>query len=117
MENILKKASEAGYHRFVGTKWVSKVEKRGRMYQVSTNTDNETHNGKLWYRLSSVDPHEAICDPIFWQSLGKACGWTNETKLVEDKSPLWKDNAITFFEINLTQGFDDAVGWLNNLIK
>ena len=73
-----------------------------------------------------------VLDPLFWQSLGKACGWkkTDEQLFwlgnIKDKvndysvcgiGELWKYYALRFHEINLTEGWDEAVKWLEDLIK
>lgn len=59
-------------------------------------------------------------DPLFWQALGKACGWEGKDTVIEYSPwviPMWQYNALRFHEINLTQGWDAAVEWLTNLIK
>jgi hypothetical protein len=65
---------------------------------------------------------EIVLMRTFWQSLGKACGWgnakdiyTGEIKIVN--TSVWKNNALKFHEINLTQGWDKAVEYLEDLIK
>lgn len=71
-------------------------------------------------------------DPLFWQALGKACGW-NRTMcmacLKEHKQkndcdagfgayePEWKYHALRFHEINLTSGWDAAITYLSALTK
>lgn len=94
-----------------------------------------------------------ILDPLFWQALGKACGWYVDRQVVytipneqtrqqaeiyvednlgvplkstqdkvifspykgEDKT--WKEHALRFHEINLTQGWDSAIKYLEELVK
>lgn len=124
METIIKKAIEGGYINIKGytepqQEYLKKVFNE-QMYQV-------------------------VCDPLFWQSLGKACGW----ELVMDRfycqdcgdkemawvirgycrkcgkkqiqftwtTDRWKKNALHFHEINLTEGWDKAVAYLEDLIK
>ena len=78
-----------------------------------------------------------VLDPLFWQSLGKACGWMGyqcvncgykhfstfgfseccqfwSSAKTRDR---WQYEALKFHEINLTEGWDKAVDWLNDLIK
>jgi len=58
---------------------------------------------------------EMLLDPLFWQALGKACGWKkvhDDPKLCGRVFPDWKDNALRFHETNLTQGFDKAIEFL-----
>lgn len=54
-----------------------------------------------------------VCDPIFWQALGKSCGWREEPALKQN----WEFIALSFHEINLTEGWDKAVKYLEDLIK
>ena len=116
MENIINKAIEGGYPNAI--------------YQKSEpNWVNDT-NFKL-----------CILDPLFWQALGKACpikevtmtvparyvrrvtkngietiNWPTHTR--KRKFPFsWKKHALKFHEINLTQGFEKAVEYLEDLIK
>ncbi len=55
-----------------------------------------------------------LLDPLFWQALGKACGW-NPHKKISDVD--WIDHALRFHKINLTQGWDKAVEYLADLIN
>lgn len=68
-----------------------------------------------------------ICDTSFWKALGKAMGWTEHTYYlhcpicedIPDGEPrlfTWNYHSIEFFQINLTQGFDEAVDYLYKLI-
>lgn len=59
----------------------------------------------------------------FWQALGKAKEWEDGDWCMgssgyeyKDKDD-WLKHALKFYEINLTQGFDEAVKWLEDLIK
>lgn len=59
-----------------------------------------------------------VLDPLFWQALGKACGWDNSEvgeigNYVED----WKTNAIIFHTTNLTEGWESAIKYLEELVK
>ncbi len=107
MENIIKKAVEAGYQ----------------------NHHRAWHEGLGHQSVTCA--YAVVCDPLFWQSLGKACGWNRticmacltEHKTKNDcdagfgaEHPEYIYQALQFHEINLTQGFDEAVSWLNNLI-
>lgn len=66
-----------------------------------------------------------ILDPLFWQALGKACGWG---KIVMDNSKMievfwaYHENdyeyyALHFHEINLTQSWDAAITYLTEVTK
>lgn len=66
-------------------------------------------------------------DPLFWQALGKACGW--EKTIVEHfegnkpyvmrmfKGEAWMYRYMHFHEINLTEGWNKAVEYLSALVK
>jgi len=67
-------------------------------------------------------PEAMVCDPSFWQALHKSCNWDNKEGLEEYKGkrrdvPGWEVNAMEFHRINLTEGWNSAVEWLENLIK
>lgn len=47
-----------------------------------------------------------------WQECGKACEWEGGMQHYD-----WREVAIKFYKINLTEGWDKAVDWLNNLIN
>ncbi|MES2408776.1 MAG: hypothetical protein V4509_00565 [Patescibacteria group bacterium] len=85
--------------------------------------------------LPRVDKDDFLlmcCDPLFWQALGKAMDWKGGKYQVHQKGILaeidelnglktykfsgWLHYAMNFHEINLTQGFDEAVKWLSDLI-
>lgn len=64
----------------------------------------------------------SLCDLVmqkeFWQALGKACGWNDESlwRAGIDGSAEWYLRAMTFHEINLTEGWDKAVKYLEELV-
>lgn len=64
---------------------------------------------------------DCVLDPLFWQALGKACGWGNKRTYNQadqlEVESYWKMYALRFHEINLTEGWDKAVEYLENLIK
>lgn len=125
MENVIKKAIEGGYKPvFAG----SVVE------DIQWNLVHEE-----WYK-------DFILDPLFWQALGKACGWdkqwiygwitrysrTGEGKWewfrsgdpdVETKNcnmVTFKDeyiyHSLRFHEINLTESWTAAVEYLQSIM-
>ena len=115
MENIIKKSIEGGYE--LG--W-----KQGLTLDIACRV--------------------IVCDPLFWQALGKACGWEsksifyhcvicsgedlcwvtkgfcrkcgNEQTEIEKETTRHIEFALKFHEINLTQGWDKAVEYLQGLI-
>lgn len=96
MENIIKKAIEGGY-------------------EVKSYCENTSCNNS-----------HALYDPLFWQYLGKAKGWEefspftcgcNDIKKMPGQRRTYLNHAIRFHEINLTEGFDSAVSWLEKLIS
>lgn len=107
MENIIKKAIEGGYAN-----------------------DRPEYARQHLITGFEGDFRFMVIDPLFWQSLGKACGWEGRQSDMVDafayamsartgKIPktVWQRNALKFHEINLTEGWDKAVEWLNGLIK
>lgn len=128
METIINKAIEGGYENETTRKLLDSFEK-GIFAEYNA------------YCLVTLDP-------LFWQALGKKCGWKTEyiiSQSVCDKcgrtdsargsnycyecggkfnmknktfpDSVWKENALEFHELNLTEGFDKAVEWLLELIK
>ena len=59
-----------------------------------------------------------------WQALGKSCGWNWTDEALKDPigeampefNSIHIYHALKFHEINLTQGWDKAVEWLEGLI-
>lgn len=118
MENIIKKAIEGGYDK---------------KYIPVIGIDFPRHHTTVTTILMDRD---------FWQALGKACGWgcncDNGHVFVgyggeDNTDPIWdgcqncvsggvythqndwKENALRFHEINLTQSWDEAVKWLESI--
>lgn len=105
MENIIKKAIEGGYR-----------------------AKEKTIHNQIGYEKV------LICDPLFWQTLGKSCGWVHKFYCDEGSGNSWycrecsrprtastrKEHcekiylyyALRFHEINLTEGWSKAVEYL-----
>lgn len=104
-EQIIKKSIDGGYS------WNEYLNTGGLIYDLEryVNIGQKDHlNRKI------------ILDPIFWQALGKACGWENAIDKFDDKKLVGRthiEKALDFHEINLTQSFDSAVDWLSNEIS
>lgn len=109
MDKIIQKAIEGG---FKGEYLLGKDE----------------YYGLCW----EIESQSFLLDPLFWQALGKACGWENS--LGWDKDSIHKYDgdsfdydepdkhcaycqAMHFHEINLTEGWEKAVEYLNELVK
>ncbi len=117
MDKIISKAVDGGY--MPG----SAIEYAG------TNTSKD--GWSVWNMESGSSfcqaHYQTFCDPLFWQALSKSCGWSKNDHGFEFtpggiKIPVfygntWKKNALNFHEINLTQGFDYAVAYLQELIS
>ncbi len=114
MENIIKKAVKGGY-----SWWTSR-------YPTLTEIEEE----RIKFLLEDYEKPsyaDLVCDPLFFQALGKSCGWYNHTmrgsrgECLECGAPQcdieWKTNALHFHEINLTESFESAVKWLEELVK
>lgn len=96
METIIKKAKEGGYSY-------------GHL--------------KMIYDERCVEMHwQVVLDPLFWKSLGKACGWYfdegdyQDISIGEWEKGHWKNRALRFHEINLTQSWDDAIKYIMSVI-
>lgn len=136
MEPIIKKAVEGGWifqrdnHIFP---LFDGVSNNG---ETAMFTDEHGENG-IWVEEQIK---VIVCDPLFWQALGKACGWSkscsrcgNTLELKHRESNLfvcwscmedmgdevdsWKYHALRFHEINLTEGWEKAVASLQEVTK
>lgn len=132
MENIIRKSIEGGWT--VGEKYrmVDNPKIKGWWYEWDSEDENGDpivlSNPCCYDHIKYQYP--LVLNPLFWQALGKACGWNDENKFrmmggVAHKInmetgkyiPIWIYHAIKFHEINLTQGWDKAVEYLEDLIK
>lgn len=103
MEEVIKKAIQGGW-----------------------NTEFTDYSFEKWGIRESYCEYQTykdiVCDPLFWQALQKSCGWhIAESSVVTDWGEIRTSgkiyNALKFYEINLTQGWNEAEKWLQNLIK
>lgn len=124
MENIIKKAIEGRYLQ--GAKLI--------------DFDARWSNKFIYERdgyTTTKEISETVLDPLFWQALGKACGWENTkrcvcggnviySKIIGMKCSLCENArpqedyifyAVHFHEINLTEGWDKAVSYLQEVTK
>ena len=127
MEQIIKKAIEGG--------WKPEMKKEGVIITGEKVFFDFIENPSA--RVShqtSFSFSEIVLDPLFWQSIGKACGWKEQPYLCldcltigsrkgnhmmscvkKDRYGSWKDEALRFHEINLTEGWDAAVTYLESI--
>lgn len=98
----------------------------------------ELINKAKGYEQAGVSFEAVVCDPLFWQALGKECGWTVSCsqcgRQMEPRNTLSEDLfcwccmedagdekgtklliALRFHEINLTEGFDAAINYLRSV--
>ena len=95
MENIIKKAEEKGFNSYVLC----------------------GHDGNKYAQI--------VLDHLFWQALSKACGWEEKDydfyETLKEQKPFFVKTstyyALRFHEINLTEGWDKAISFLEDLIK
>lgn len=106
MDKIIQKAIEGGYGKEYDRVTYKSSIKLVSLISLDHEWDGTTKSVK------QISIYEVLCDPLFWQALGKACEWT-ETENIK----VWKFNAHEFYDINLTQGFDKAVSYLQELIS
>lgn len=113
MEQIIKKAIEGG--------WKPEI--------IHTYEQKLTTRIHVMGDVYDLPIYSIIFDPLFFQALGKACGWNDENKFrmiggVAHKInmetgkyiPIWIYHAIKFHEINLTQGWSEAVAYLEDIV-
>jgi hypothetical protein len=113
MENIIKKAVEGGWGN-IGSASITRID-----------CDSADIDGKFYIHfwenvqsdMFSYNTFQVFCDPLFWQALGKACGWKGEKFFNGNLEDEWMENAIKFHKTNLTKGFQPAVEWLEQVIK
>lgn len=121
MEKIIKKAIEGEWNGYLG-------------FIASSEDTLES-----WFKFRGYEHCEPsiVLDPLFWQALGKSCGWKGELycswragtnfyklnekgeKFVGSESgcPEWMYHAFRFYEINLTEGWQRAVEYLEGIIN
>lgn len=103
MNDVIKKAIEGGYDK---------------VHLIKEDEPPYYKKGELNYMFVE-DNNQIILDPLFWKSLGKACGWNggydsfNGVKHYNLDS--WQYHALTFHEINLTESFEKAVEYLQKI--
>lgn len=140
MESIIKKAMEGGYKYSCAPTQFQPIGDG-----MTCNFTGVNSQWACWNRDDNDSticvPHsETILDPLFWQSLGKACGWeqfgkhsmkgnnlrcsecgekphTGTGRCSKNWTGDWQSYALRFHEINLTEGWDKAVDYLLGLIK
>lgn len=135
MEKIIKRAIEGGYNiphhsELNGTMTYTKEHLCVMyLYKLQRSSGSSTwEEARDFYKYEKL-----ILDPRFWQALGKACGWGIQIK--EYKGDVHVNHhfnggkctemcvvpstkvALRFQEINLTEGWDKAVEYLEDLIK
>lgn len=105
MDLIIKKAIEGGY---IGDKHLEMSPLEVRNFIDSFIANKE----------------KVLLDPLFWQALGKACGWENSERYwsVEQEVKItlldsWENTAMTFHHKNLTEGWNQAVAYLQEVTK
>lgn len=125
MENIIKKAIEGGWNAMrpekeatVTFRMFTETEYgNGAVFIETTFVEDDKDNG----RNITLRSEEVFCDPLFWQALQKSCEWKDADRCgscgdeVVDMG--WRYHGIHFMEINLSEGFQSAVEWLENIIK
>lgn len=145
MEKIIKKAIEANYDfekseydglvpqlKFSHNEFRMHKEYKVLMVRaVYLQPDGQTCAS--WVRFKEMckrKTNQFVLDSLFWQALGKACGWTrrghnrNEDELInkgmivahEDNTrDEWCFHALVFHEINLTEDWDKAINYLKEV--
>lgn len=132
MEQIIKKAIEGGYEPF---KTVKMEDLDCSVIDFQTFACNiKPKNGAVARGICSINIYRIVADPLFWQALGKACGWESKQHpharislgfeydqpiteaLVQKRIHAHVYHALRFHEINLTEGWEKAVEYLKEII-
>jgi hypothetical protein len=74
IEEALKKATAGGYHIYGSDGMDTYYEGASNAYSAWTRKDNAS--------TFVIAVEETFLDPAFWQALGKAVGWSEETEAV-----------------------------------
>lgn len=121
MEEIIKKAIEGGWkqdHAYADEKPVFKISVDGFVSFFLGDT-----------KYPDLSKYDIVCDPLFWQALGKACGWGNgynyyfgernaEGNMIGGRLLyIHQYYALRFHEINLTEGWDKAVEYTSKVTR
>lgn len=108
MEKIIKKAIEGGLKEGKDWEFVS----ANRMWLTWLDGNRTITNIPIQMYLMSSD---------FWQALSKSCGWVKFSGsagvLSEEEIELWKFYALRFHELNLTEGWNKAVAYLQEVTQ
>lgn len=120
MEEIIKKAIEGGWKE--GFHW--------KPVNSTKDHNNEVFISKDARIQLEINKYQIFCDPLFFQALGKACRWSEysvcrkhgeiqcfRSNCFEGYGKEWVYHAIQFHEMTLTESFEEAVEYLQNLIK
>jgi len=111
----IRKAIEGGWRN--KEKW--KIYDRFEIDSPEENSDQyifRSWNGEEIYQVRFTI-FDALFDPLFWKGLGNNQAWGFGMEGESNDEDIWQEYAMQFYGINLTQGFDKAIGWLNNIIK
>jgi len=98
IEEVLKKATEGGYHIYGSDGMDTYYEGASNEYSAWTRKDNES--------TFVIAVEETFLDPAFWQALGKAMGWSEEKASVviyRVKEPEWQSYWHRFID-HLAEG-------------
>ncbi len=101
MEKAIKKAIEGGWQP---------------QSHPNVNFKKDVNTIKAFAMVTS---NAFLLDPLFWQALGKACEWE---QIKFPPQTAWSDkqwllHAQNFYHINLTEGWDKAIAYLEELLK
>ena len=122
MENIIKKAIEGGYF-IKDDSFALALDSGTQTIEDGMIISKKTQDGRdesSRSRLGDINLYKIICDPLFWQALGKACEWKDEEREYKggiQVIPGCRFYAIGFCRRNFGGSFESAVKWLENIIK
>lgn len=118
MENIIRKSIEGNWKQWYG------INKEPAFVVYCDRSIADT----WWVRWDTfpaqpmegqrIDIKHMVLDPKFWLALSRACKW--DVQMVANPQPhnyRWFIEALKFYEINLTDGWQKAIEYLESVVK
>jgi len=107
---------------FTVIEWAIKggYRNRGTFYEKVGKSEDDVILDEIDFALTDYERpvlEEYFCNPKFFQAIGRASGWEADrdfTDKTEDTD--WKQVALAFYELNLTEGMDSAIDYLYGLL-
>lgn len=136
MEQLIKKAIEGGWGGSSGFHDIKYPQTKKQREGLLRLLDDKYPSSKVILIENLM--HNGVLDPLFFQALGKSCGWAKDSApyickdcgvigvggsnhmnacKIKKRHYSWKQYALRFHEINLTEGWSAAVNYLEKVTK